>query len=168
MFFYLNVFYTMYAILLALSAIGMMAVARIKNDILRAVIGLPMVVAMFALGMMTLASAISAQWKPDRTDYEVLSDGNFYTTAHDMQTALSIALNTLDYNGAKMHTLNINRKDIDAPFFNYFHRPEEVDRVYIAYVARTKTGYVIWFRYLPERPVDFEEEYTIIQYEGLD
>jgi hypothetical protein len=112
-------------------------------------------------------STANAQWKPDRADYEVLSDGNFYTTAHDMNTALSIAFNTLDYNGAKKHTLNVNRKDVDAPLFNHFHRDSEPGFVYMVYVARTKTGYVIWFRYLPEGPVEFEEEYTIIQYEGL-
>jgi hypothetical protein len=158
----------MYAILFIATMLGMGLIARIKNDVIRAALGIPMVVAMFCLGMLTFASAISAQWKPDRADYEVLSDGNFYTTAHDMNTALSIALNTLEYNGAKMHTLNVNRKDVDAPLFNYFHRSKEDDKVYITYVARTKTGYVIWFRYLPEGPVEFEEEYTIIQYEGLE
>ena len=155
-----------YLILFIATMFGMGLVARINNDIIRAAIGIPMVVSMFALGMMTLASLISAQWKPDRPDYEVLSDGNFYTTAHDMNTALSIALNTLEYNGAKMHSLNVDRKDVDAPLFNYFHR--EADRVYITYVARTKTGYVIWFRYLPEGPVEFDEEYTILEYEGVD
>jgi len=158
----------MYAILFIATMLGMGLVTRIKNDILRASIGIPMVVAMFMLGMMTFASAISAQWKPDRSDYEVLSDGNFYTTASDMNTALNIALNTLEYNGAKMHTLNVNRKDIDAPLFNHFHRSSEADHVYIAYVARTKTGYVIWFKYLNDEPVEFEEEYTIIVYEGVE
>ena len=158
----------MYAILFIASIVGMTMVARIKNDILRASIGIPMVVAMFALGMMTFASIISAQWRPDRPDYEVLSDGNFYTTAHDMQTALSIALNTLEYNGAKMHTLNVNRKDIDAPLYNYFHRSGDADHFYMVYVARTKTGYVIWFRYLIDEPIEFEEEYAILEYEGLD
>lgn len=158
----------MYAILFIASMLGMGIVARIKNDIIRAAIGIPMVVAMFCLGMLTFASAISAQWKPDRYDYEVLSDGNFYTTAHDMSTALAIALNTLEYNGAKMHTLNVNRKDIDAPLFNHFHRGGQPGFVYIVYVARTKTGYVIWFRYLPEGPIDFQEEYVILGYEGVD
>ena len=158
----------MYAILFIASIAGMAMVARIKNDILRASIGIPMIVAMFALGMMTFASIISAQWRPDRPDYEVLSDGNFYTTAHDMNTALSIALNTLEYNGAKMHSLNVNRKEIDAPLFNYFHRPGDTDHFYMAYVARTKTGYVIWFRYLIDEPIEFEEEYIILEYEGLD
>lgn len=109
-------------------------------------------------------SIVSAQWKPDRADYEVLSNGNFYTTAHDMNTALTIALNTLEYNGAKMHTLNVNRKDIDAPLFNHFHRNEDQGFVYVSYVARTKTGYVIWFRYLEDESIEFEEEYTIIEY----
>lgn len=145
------------------AAIGMIAVKRIKNEYVRASFGIPIVAFIM---FMLLTMSVSAQWKPDRADYEVLSDGNFYTTAHDMNTALSIALNTLEYNGAKMHTLNVNRKDVDAPLFNYFHR--EDDQVYIVYVARTKTGYVIWFRYLPEGPVEFEEEYTILEYEGME
>jgi len=112
------------------------------------------------------ASTAHAQWKPDRADYEILNDGNFYTTAHDMQTAIAIALNTLEYNGAKMHTLNVNRKEIDAPLFNHFHRSNQSGKVYISYVARTKTGYVIWFRYLPDEPIEFEEEYIVLEYEG--
>ena len=143
-------------------------VVRIKNDILRAAIGLPIIVAMFMLGMMTFASAISAQWVPDRPDYEVLSDGNFYTTAADMNTALSISLNTLEYNNAKMHTVDVDRSDIDAPLFSHFHRPEKAGQVYIAYVTRTKTGYVVWFRYLPEQRYEFEEEYVVLEYEGMD
>ena len=111
-------------------------------------------------------STAYAQWKPDRADYEVLNDGNFYTTAHDMQTAITIALNTLEYNGAKMHTININRKDIDTPLFNYFHRSSSPGYVFITYIARTKTGYVIWFRYLPDVPVEFDEEYVVLEYEG--
>ena len=83
-----------------------------------------------------------------------------------MNTALSIALNTLEYNGAKMHTLNVNRKDVDAPLYNYFHRSGETDRFYMVYVARTKTGYVIWFRYLLDEAIDFEEEYVTIEYDG--
>jgi hypothetical protein len=153
-----------YFILFIATMLGMGLVARIKNDIIRAAIGIPMVVAMFCLGMMTLALVISAQWKPDRPDYEVLSSGNFYTTAHDMNTALSIALNTLEYNGAKMHSLNVNRKDIDTPLFNYFHRSSAPDQVYIVYVARTKAGYVIWFRYITDVTTEFEEEYAVLEY----
>ena len=108
----------------------------------------------------------NAQWVPDREEYEVLNEGNFFTTAPDLNTALATALSTLEYNNAKMHTLNINRKDIDAPLFNHFHRDTQPGFVYIVYVARTKTDYVIWFRYLPEDNYEFEEEYLIIEYDS--
>ena len=111
-------------------------------------------------------SVANAQWKPDKSEYNELSAGNFWATAPDMHTALAIALTTLEYNGAKMHTLNIDKKDTNAPLFNYFHRDTEPEFVYITYVAKTKTGYVIWFRYLIDEPIDFEEEYTILEYEG--
>lgn len=151
--------------ILIASVVGMAIVTRIKNEYIRASLGIPIVAFIM---FMLLTMSVRAQWRPDRHDYEVLSDGNFYTTAHDMNTALNIALNTLEYNGAKMHTLNVNRKDIDAPLFNHFHRPGETGHVYICYVARTKTGYVIWFKYLDDEPVEFEEEYTIIVYEGME
>ena len=143
--------------------VGMAIVTRIKNEYVRASLGIPIVAFIM---FMLLSMSVSAQWKPDRPDYEVLNDGNFYTTAHDMNTALSIALNTLEYNGAKMHGLNVNRKEIDTPLFNYFHKSSAPDQVYIAYVARTKTGYVIWFRSLPDVPVEFDEEYAVLEYEG--
>jgi hypothetical protein len=138
--------------ILIASMVGMAIVTRIKNEYIRASIGVPLV---SFIMFMLLTMSVSAQWKPDRD-------------AHDMSTALAIALNTLEYNGAKMHTLNVNRKEVDAPLFNHFHRPGETGHVYICYVARTKTGYVIWFRYLPEGPIDFQEEYVILGYEGVD
>ena len=153
----------MHAKVLIASMVGMAIVTRIKNEYVRASLGIPIVAFIM---FMLLSMSVSAQWKPDRPDYEVLSSGNFYTTAHDMNTALSIALNTLEYNGAKMHSLNVNRKDIDTPLFNYFHKSSAPDQVYIAYVARTKTGYVIWFRSLPDVPVEFDEEYAVLEYEG--
>ena len=110
----------------------------------------------------------NAQWVPDREEYEVLNEGNFFTTEPDLSTALATALSTLEYNNAKMHTLNVNRKDIDAPLFNHFHRDTHPGYVYIVYVARTKTDYVIWFRYLPEDNYEFEEEYLIIEYQSKD
>ena len=120
----------------------------------------------FLLIFLLASGSSNARWRPDRADYQILNDGNFWTTAHDMQTALSIALNTLEYNGAKMHTLDIDKKDIDLPLFNYFHRDNEADYVYITYVTRTEDGYVIWFRYLPDKPTTFEEDFAILEYEG--
>ena len=157
----------MYAILLALTAIGMMAVARIKNDILRAAIGIPMLVAMFCLSMLTFASAISAQWKPDRPDYEVVRDGNFYMLTSSRAEAIDICLRTLDYNGAKMRTVKVRKDDPFSPIFTYFSHDDGM--VYIVYVTKTKSNdYVICFRYQEDKPTDFVEAYATFKYEGLD
>ena len=140
--------------------VGMAIVTRIKNEYLRASIGIPLVAFMM---FMLLSLSVSAQWIPDNTKYNVVSDGNFYTTEPDMLTALSTALSTLQYNGAKMHTLNVDKNDINSPLFNYFLR--EKDMVYVVYVARTKSNdYVIWFKFLPNESTEFEEEFVTLEY----
>ena len=155
----------MYAIISIGAYAGLLHVAKIKNTVLRASIGIPLVVAMFFCGLMALTQGIAAQWIPDRPEYNVVSDGNFYTTEPDMLTALSTALSTLQYNGAKMHTLNVDKKDINSPMFNYFIRSKEDDMVYVAYVARTKANdYVVWFKFIPNETTEFEEEFVILEY----
>jgi hypothetical protein len=153
----------MYALIAVGAYAGLLHVAKINNTTLRASIGIPLVVAMFFSGLMALTQGIAAQWIPDRSDYTLVSKGNFYTTAPDMATALSIALPTLQYNGAKMHTLDIDKSDIDAPLFNYFIR--ESDMVYVVYITRTRSnGYVVWFKFLPNESTDFEEDFIILEY----
>lgn len=157
----------MYAILFIATMLGMGLVVRIKNDILRASIGIPMVVAMFCLGMLTFASAVSAQWKPDRPDYEVVRDGNFYMLTSSRAEAIDICLRTLDYNGAKMRTVKVDRDDPFSPIFTYFSYDDGM--VYIVYVTKTKSNdYVICFRYQEDKPTDFVEAYATFKYEGLE
>lgn len=158
----------MYPILFIASMVGMAIVARIKNDIIRAAVGIPMIIAMFSLGMMTFASIISAQWVPDRDEYKIVSPGNFHTQAHDMSTAVSIALGTLEYNGVKMRTIDVDKNNIDVPIFNHLHKPSREGYVYLVYVTRTETGYVVWFRYIIDHPIIFEEKYADLQYEGVE
>ena len=153
----------MYTKFFIASVVGMAAVKRIKNENIRASIGIPLVALMM---FFLLSMSVQAQWKPDRAEYNVLSDRNFHTTAHDMNTALSIALSTLKYNGAKMHTVDVDHDEIDAPLFSHFHRDNQESFVYVCYVARTKTGYVIWFRFLPNERVEFTEDYIILEYAG--
>jgi hypothetical protein len=142
--------------------VGMAIVTRIKNENLRASLGIPLVAVMM---FMLLSLSVSAQWIPDRQEYNVVSRGNFYTTEPDMATALATALSTLQYNGAKMHTLNVDKKDINSPLFNYFIRDDESDMVYVAYVARTKANdYVVWFKFIPNETTEFEEEFVILEY----
>lgn len=159
----------MYAILLLLSAICMMVVTRIKNDILRAAIGLPIIVSMFILAMLTFASAISAQWVPDRPDYSILSEGNFSLRTESKAEAISICKQTLDYNSMNMRTVNVDKKDDITPIWLYCHDNKDSSHVLFAYVTKkVNGGYVVWFRYLPEEPCEFIEDFVILNYEGME
>lgn len=158
----------MYAILLALTAIGMMAVARIKNDILRAAIGIPMVVAMFCLGMLTFASAVSAQWKPDRADYVKQGNGNFSLVTDNLGDAIDICVETLKANGVVVKPTHVDKRDNITPIF-IRTKDEGDNNLLFAYVTKKELGqYVVCFRYVPNQDGEFIEDFVILRYESMD
>jgi hypothetical protein len=154
----------MHAKILIASMVGMAIVTRIKNEYLRASLGIPIVAFIM---FMLLSMSVSAQWKPDRPDYEVVRDGNFYMLTSSRAEAIDICLRTLDYNGAKMRTVKVKKDDPFSPIFTYFSHDDGM--VYIVYVTKTKSNdYVICFRYQEDKPTDFVEAYATFKYEGLD
>ena len=111
------------------------------------------------------ASTAHAQWKPDRPDYEVVRDGNFYMLTPSKDEAVDICLKTLEYNNAKMRTVKVNRDEPFSPIFTYFNQGDGM--VYIVYVTKTKSNdYVVCFRYQEDKPTDFVEAYATFKYEG--
>lgn len=114
------------------------------------------------------ASLANAQWIADRDEYQIISPGNFHTQAHDMSTAVSIALGTLEYNGAVLRTVDVNVDEIDVPLFSHFYRKSSPEYVYICYVTRTETGYDIWFKYLIDEPIIFNEQFALLEYDPND
>ena len=154
----------MHTKLFIVAAIGMIAVKRIKNEYVRASFGIPIVAFIM---FMLLTMSVSAQWIPDRPDYEVVSDGNFYMLTSSRAEAIDICLRTLDYNGAKMRTVKVERDDPFSPIFTYFSQDDGM--VYIVYVTKTKSNdYVICFRYQEDKPTDFVEAYATFKYEGME
>ena len=158
----------MYAILLALCAIGMMAAARIKNDILRAAIGIPIVVAMFCLGILTFASAVSAQWKPDRADYVKQGNGNFSLMTDDLGDAIDICVETLKANGVVVKPTHVDKRDNITPIF-IRTKDDGDNNLLFAYVTKKELGqYVVCFRYVPNQDGEFIEDFVILRYESMD
>lgn len=148
--------------ILIASMVGMAIVTRIKNENLRASLGIPLVAVMM---FMLLSLSVSAQWVPDRPDYEVVRDGNFYMLTPSKDEAVDICLKTLEYNDAKMRTVKVDRDEPFSPIFTYFNLGDGM--VYIVYVTKTKSGdYVICFRYQEDKPTDFVEAYATFKYEG--
>lgn len=157
----------MYATLFIATMLGMGLVARIKNDIIRAAIGIPMVVAMFCLGMLTFASAISAQWKPDRPDYIKDSHGNFTLIVNDRSEAIEICLTTLQANGVNLKKSFIDKKDDITPIFI---RAKENDSILLlAYVTKKQFGeFKICFMNVANEYGEISEDFMTLRYEGLD
>lgn len=158
----------MYAILFIATMLGMGLIARIKNDIIRAAIGIPMVVAMFCLGMLTFASAISAQWKPDRADYVKQSNGNFSLVTDNLGDAIDICVETLKANGVVVKPTHVDKRDNITPIF--IRTKDEGDKnLLFAYVTKRELGqYVVCFRYVPNEDGEFIEDFVILRYESMD
>lgn len=157
----------MYATLFIATMLGMGLVARIKNDIIRASIGIPMVVAMFMFGMLTFASAISAQWKPDRPDYTKDSQGNFTLIVKDRSDAIDICLTTLQANGVNLKNSFIDKKDDITPIFI---RAKENDSILLlAYVTKKEFGeYKICFMNVANEDGEISEDFMTLRYEGME
>jgi hypothetical protein len=158
----------MYAILFIATMLGMGLVVRIKNDILRAAIGIPMLVAMFCLSMLTFASAISAQWKPDRPDYVKQSNGNFSLVTDNLVDAIDICVETLKTNGVVVKPTHVDKRDNITPIF-IRTKDKGDNNLLFAYVTKKELGhYVVCFRYVPNEDGEFIEDFVILRYEGLD
>ena len=158
----------MYAILFIATMLGMGLIARIKNDIIRAAIGIPMVVAMFCLGMLTFASAISAQWKPDRADYVKQSNGNFSLVTDNLGDAIDICVETLKANGVVVKPTHVDKRDNITPIF-IRTKDEGDNNLLFAYVTKKELGqFVVCFRYVPNEDGEFIEDFVILRYESMD
>jgi hypothetical protein len=148
--------------ILIASMVGMAVVTRIKNENLRASIGIPLV----AFMMFTLLSlSVSAQWVPDRPDYNIVSEGNFSMIVKDREEAIEICKTTLQTNNIILRTIDVDKKNLAAPLFSSLVRESDPNHIFFAYVARKRSGeYIIQFRYLPNETVAFKEDFIILEY----
>jgi hypothetical protein len=144
------------------SMVGMAIVTRIKNENLRASLGIPLVAVMM---FMLLSLSVSAQWIPDRPDYNLVSEGNFSMIVKDRDEAIEICKTTLQTNNIILRTIDVDKKNLAAPLFSSLVRESDPNHIFFAYVARKRSGeYIIQFRYLPNETVAFKEDFIILEY----
>jgi hypothetical protein len=152
----------MHAKVLIASMVGMAIVTRIKNENLRASLGIPLVAVMM---FMLLSLSVSAQWIPDRPDYNLVSEGNFSMIVKDRDEAIEICKTTLQTNNIILRTIDVDKKNLAAPLFSSLVRESDPNHIFFAYVARKRSGeYIIQFRYLPNETVAFKEDFIILEY----
>jgi hypothetical protein len=152
----------MHAKVLIASMVGMAIVTRIKNENLRASLGIPLVAVMM---FMLLSLSVSAQWIPDRPEYNLVSEGNFSMIVKDRDEAIEICKTTLQTNNIILRTIDVDKKNLAAPLFSSLVRESDPNHIFFAYVARKRSGeYIIQFRYLPNETVAFKEDFIILEY----
>lgn len=164
MFFHLYLFYSMHTKLFIVAAVGMIAVKQIKNEYVRASIGIPIVAFIM---FMFLTMSVSAQWKPDRPDYTKDSQGNFTLIVKDRSDAIDICLTTLQANGVNLKNSFIDKKDDITPIFI---RAKENDSILLlAYVTKKEFGeYKICFMNVSNEDGEISEDFMTLRYEGME
>jgi hypothetical protein len=155
----------MHVKILIASMVGMAIVTRIKNEYVRASIGVPLVA--FIMFMM-LSMSVSAQWKPDRADYIKESNGNFSLMTDDLSDAINICVETLKANGVVVKPTHVDKRDNITPIF-IRTKDDGDNNLLFAYVTKKELGqYVVCFRYVPNQDREFIEDFVILRYESME
>lgn len=152
--------------LLIASMVGMAIVTRIKNEYIRASIGVPLVAFIM---FMLLAMSVSAQWKPDRSDYIKESTGNFSLLTENMSDAIDICTTTLKANGVIVKSNHVDKKDNITPIFIRTQDQNDKGHLLFAYVTKREYGmYAVCFRYILNESGEFNEDFVVLKYESMD
>lgn len=113
--------------------------------------------------ILLLTNTVYAQWKPI-SGFQSETENNFSYYTSDHSDAISKCKQVLEYNNVNLATINVD-KTHDPMINNHLHKEEQSDMVYMVYIAKTSTGYVVRLIYTEDSYFEIEEEYMTIVYE---
>ena len=156
----------MYILIPIVSAILLVQSARINNYILRSIVAYTTSAGMFIGIMLAFAQIVSAQWVPIK-GFQEDSPGNLSYYSMDKQNAIDMCKEVLKTNHVNLSTVGINKRH--DPIINiHLTKEEEPEVVYMAYVAKTISGYVVRLVFRANEYFEIEEDFMTIMYEGDD
>ena len=117
--------------------------------------------------MLLLAGGANAQWTPIKGFQADETEGNFNYYTMDKQNAIDMCKEVLRVNDVNLSTIDINRNQ-DPIINTHLHKSDQPDMMYMVYIAKAKSGYVVRLIFTEDIPFEIEEEYMVIVYEGLD
>ena len=157
----------MYVLIPIVSAILLVQAARINNYIIRSIVGYTLSAGMFIGIMLAFAQIVSAQWVPIKGYQPEQAEGNFSYYSIDRQNAIDMCKEVLRVNDVNLSTIDVD-KNHDPIINNHLHKPEQPDMVYMVYVAKTETGYVVRLIYTKDEDFEIEEDFMTIVYESVE
>jgi len=114
--------------------------------------------------ILLLAGNAYSQWKPI-AGFQIDETPNYYSyyTA-DREAAIDKCKQVLEHNNVNLATIDINKKH-DPIVNNHLYKQDEPGMVYMVYIAKTATGYVVRLVYTRDEYFEIDEEYMTIVYE---
>lgn len=157
----------MYILIPIVSAILMYQSVRINNYIIRSIVAYTTSAGMFIGIMLAFAQIVSAQWVPIKGFQEEDKLGNFSYYSMDRQNAIDMCKEVLRINDVNLSTIRVD-KGHDPIINNHLYKPEQPDMVYMVYVAKATTGYVVRLVFTKDEYFEIEEDFMTIVYEGVE
>ena len=157
----------MYILIPIVSAILMYQSARISNYIIRSIVAYTSATCMFIGIMLAFAQIVSAQWVPIKGYQPEQAEGNFSYYSMDKQNAIDMCKEVMRVNNVDLSTIDVN-KNHDPMINNHLYKPEQPDMVYMVYVAKATTGYVVRLVFKKDEYFEIEEDFMTIVYESVE
>ena len=157
----------MYVLIPIVSAILLVQSARISNYIIRSIVGYTLSAGMFIGIMLAFAQIVSAQWVPIKGYQAEQDEGNFSYYSMDKQNAIDMCKEVLRVNDVNLSTIHVD-KNHDPIINNHLHKPDQPEMVYMVYVAKTETGYVVRLVFRTNEYFEIEEDFMTIVYESVE
>lgn len=140
--------------------------SRVENTPIR-VVGVYTSFAGMIVGiLLTFTQIVSAQWVPIK-GFQEDSPGNFSYYSMDKQNAIDMCKEVLRINNVNLSTIGVDKKH-DPMINNHLLNPDQPDMVYMVYVAKTTTGYVVRLVFRENAYFEIEEDFMTIVYEGVE
>jgi len=110
-----------------------------------------------------LANTSYAQWKTTPGFQSEMGDNFSYYTPY-LSNAIAKCNEVLKYNDVNLATIRVD-KTHDPIVNNHLHKEEQPDMVYMVYIAKTSSGYVVRLIFTKDEYFEIEEEYMTIVYD---
>ena len=116
--------------------------------------------------MLLLAGSANAQWTPIK-GFQEESPGNFSYYSMDKQNAIDMCKEVLRVNDVNLSTIDID-KNHDPIINNHLHKPDQPEMMYMVYVAKATSGYVVRLVFRTNEDFEIKEDFMTIVYESVD
>jgi hypothetical protein len=157
----------MYILIPIVSAILMYQSVRISNYIIRSIVAYTTAAGMFIGIMLAFAQIVSAQWVPIKGFQPEQADGNFSYYSIDRQNAIDMCKEVLRVNDVNLSSIDVD-KNHDPIINNHLKKPDQPDMVYMVYVAKATSGYVVRLIYRDDVSFEIDEDFMTIVYESVE